>query len=229
MDSSEQTPTPPGVNRPFAAEILNVSLRTLDRYAKRKVISSVRRGRELYFQEKDLLEFKAKLLARQEWQEIQAHKKAKNDTIVDRPTAAGRGGDFPGVARAQVREQGWNGTEEALVMRDAGNIVKEESPFKKLYEKGEEELKMTRNKLQVANYRIGSLEAQVQSMVPMIEFKRQNHELLSLAENNREKQQGITILEQQVKIEQFVKKVYAVFLFFMMILVPVLIMLRFVG
>lgn len=217
------------VNRRFAADILNVSLRTLDRYVKKSAITASRRGRELYFGEQELLDFKAKLLAQAEFERMQANKFRREQA--PKP-------EFADVAQAQVIEQtphleeGTGARTEQLQT----SLKKRKEPqgteddfYKALYEKTDHDLHVTREKLQVANYHIGKLEAQVKSMVPQIEYKKQHQELLTLAQESRHKAEDIAELEKQLKIEQVVKKIYAAFLFFMMALLPMLVILRLVA
>lgn len=215
------------VPRKFAAELLNVSLRTLDRYSKKNTIRSLRRGRELFFNEQEILDFKAQILAKEQFEQVQKRKQQRVE-----PKAPVR--EFADVEEAQVMEQQSKRGEEyddldagfATIRDSLLRRSPEESIFKALFEKAEGELKGLRQKLEAAHYQIGKLESEVQSMVPMIEFKKQKQELLALAEENRFKLQDIAELEKQVKIEQFVKKVYAAFLFFMMATMPLLIILR---
>jgi hypothetical protein len=217
------------VPRKFAAELLNVSLRTLDRYSKKSTISSLRRGRELFFNEQEILDFKAQILAKEQFEQIQ---KTRQQAPHKKPIR-----DFSSVEEAQVLEQqsARKGEPETYDDLDAGfadirdSLLRrspEESIFKALFHKAEEELKSLRQKLEAAHYQIGKLESEVQTMIPQIEYKKQKQELLSLSEENRFKQQDIAQLEKQVKVEQFVKKVYAVFLFFMMATMPLLLILR---
>lgn len=215
------------VPRKFAAELLNVSLRTLDRYSKKNTIRSLRRGRELFFNEQEILDFKAQILAKEQFEQVQRRKLQKTEL-----KSSAR--EFADVEEAQVMEQqpkrgeqyddldaGFATIRDSLLRRSP-----EESIFKALFEKAEEELKGLRQKLEAAHYQIGKLESEVKSMVPLIEFKKQKQELLALAEENRFKLEDIAGLERQVKVEQFVKKVYGVLLFLMMATMPLLIILR---
>ena len=231
------------VTRRFAADILNVSLRTLDRQVRKGNISSMRRGRELFFNESNLLQFKARILAKEQYEQMQSLKASRGakDNFQGRQKQTNqKTREFVDVQEAQVMEQS-RVEEEDLDLSggydelDAGfakirdNMLRrspEERIYKALHAKTEEELKVTRQKLELANYKIGTLESQVNSMVPLIEFRRQKQELLALAEESRCKDKDIVGLENQVKIEQFVKKAYAVFLFFMMIIIPLLVILR---
>jgi chromosome segregation ATPase len=227
------------VTRQFAAEILNVSVRTLDRYSKVDKISSMRRGRQLFFNEQELLDFKAKQLAQQQLQEVQEKRHSRQQTKnVKRAKSrakkvTSRQAEFADVEAAQVMEQ--DDLEEAYDDIDAGfaeirdSMLRrspEEGIYRSLYKKAEVELKGVREKLEMANYQVGRLESQLTSSVPQLEFKRQKQELLELAQENREKTSDITVLEQQFRIERWVKRLYAGFLFFMMGLIPLLVILR---
>lgn len=227
------------VSRQFAAEILNVSVRTLDRYTKSDKISSVRRGRQLYFEESELLDFKAKQLAEEQLQE--AHKRrhtqhvdtTKKKAQTSAKQASSRQPEFADVQAAQVLEQDYDeGDYDTLdagfaEIRDAMlRRSPEEGIYRSLYKKAEAELKTVREKLELANYQIGRLESQVRSMVPQLEFKRQKEALLELAAENKEKTEELTSLEQQIRLERWVKRLYGGFLFFMMGLLPLLVILR---
>lgn len=224
------------VSRQFAAEILNVSIRTLDRYAKSDKITSMRRGRQLFFSEKELLDYKARQMAQEELEQV--HKARRRRAEEGRRRAREplrraqnvQNKDFVDVEEAHILEQegsyddldvGFADIKDSLLRRSP-----EESIYRSLFKKAELELKNLRQKLDVANYQVGKLGAQVASMVPLIEFKKQKHELLELSEENREKGNDIAQLEQQIKIEQWVKRIYAAFLFFMMGLMPLLVILR---
>lgn len=231
------------VSRQFAAEILNVSVRTLDRYSKGDKISSMRRGRQLYFNEQELLDFKAKQMAQQQLQEVHERRQSRQSQVAPKKTrksasrrdsfVSSRQDDFADVQAAQVMEQGdelehYDDIDAGFAeIRDSMlRRSPEEGIFRSLYKKAELELKDLRQKLELANYQVGRLESQVTSMVPQLDFKKQKQELLELAAENREKTEEMTLLEQQVRIERWVKRLYAGFLFFMMALMPLLVILR---
>lgn len=230
MDETNYT-----VPRKFAAEILNISMRTLDRYGRKDKISSLRRGRQLFFNEKELLDFKAKILVQQQYEQVQLKRQQKKNVrsqIYQKPPAR----EFEDLERAHIVEQNYEEGDFDPIDGDFAEIrdsllrrSPEESIYKKLYEKTDGELKDAQSKLEMANYQVGKLESQVRTMVPLIEFKKQKQELLSLAEENRFKDKDIDELERQVKIEQFAKTLYAAFLYFMVALMPILLILRLLG
>lgn len=228
------------VTRRFAADILEVSERTLDRYAKRKQITSVRRGRQLFFSEEELLSFKAKIMAedrlkqRQEQQDrvLKGRPRAGKGTAT--PLQARRADDvFEDLRQAQAVEQMGQMTEtdaDFLLIRD--ELLRrspEEGIFKKLYEETEQENKELQKKLDMAGYKVGQLENQVKNMVPVLEYKQQREELLLLADEHKQTVEDIRQLERQLNIELFAKKIYAAMLWGMLCLIPLLLILRLVA
>ena len=103
----------------------------------------------------------------------------------------------------------------------------EENIFKSLYESTEKELKETQKKLELTRYQVGRLEAQMRGMVPQIEYKKEHQSVMKLEAKNRSQGEHISHLKRQVRLEQFVKKVYFVFFVVMVGLVPLLLLLRF--
>jgi hypothetical protein len=101
-----------GVPRTFAADILNVSMRTLDRYVRRKKITSVRRGRQLYFSEQELLTLKAEQIAEDSLREQEMIRerdrrdRRQRDAMRQQDRTWGsHGGEFVEVEEAQIRER----------------------------------------------------------------------------------------------------------------------------
>ncbi len=219
--SAEQNSSAKLLDRCEAAEILVTSVRTVDRLIKKGAISSVRSGRDLFVVEESLLKFQAE---------------GKNRK--GRPSKAPKSfvSDFAEVHHAQVVEQSMPTEKEEEKPKEAKETEiypigyhLEQGIYKKLFEEGEQELKTVRQKLEMAHYRIGSLESQVKSMVPLIEFKKQKEEILSLAAENKTKKKDLQQMQKQLQMEQFVKKLYAGFLFLMLALVPLLVILRLIA
>ena len=222
------------VSRSFAAEILNVSLRTLDRYNKTEKISSVRRGRELFFSEKELLDFKAKAMAAEEYEKVQKARQNPSQPTKSQKSAPQQArSDFHEVHEAQVLEQSPYDDDLDKGFAEIRDTMLRRSPdeeiYKDLYDKTETELRETRQRLETAHYRIGQLESELKTMVPQLEYKKQHQELLQLASENRQQQDNILGLERQIAIEQFAKRVYAGFLITMVALMPLLLILRLVA
>lgn len=224
------------LDRDEAAQILNVSVRTIDRWIKKGSISYARKGRDLFVREDSLQKFlssqEKKGKTQTEFPQVEAAQRKeqeKNQVITEAVQIEHSGTEplketsihTPDAYQFRDLDRGFAEIKDRLLRRSP-----EESIYKGLYEKNEEELNVARGKLDIAHHRIGTLEAQVKSMVPLIEYRKQKEELLALAEENRFKQKDIQDLEKRVQIEQFVKKIYAGFLFIMMGILPLLIILR---
>ncbi len=217
--SAEQNSSAKLLDRSEAAEILASSVRTIDRLIKKGAISGVRSGRDLFVVEESLLKFQAE---------------GKNRK--GRPPKAPRSfaPDFAEVHHAQVVEQSMPVEEEKASQQTPTESYPigyhlEQGIYKKLFEDSESELKNARQKLEMAHYRVGSLEAQVKSMVPLVEFKKQKEVILTLVAENKTKKKDLQQLQKKLAMEQFVKKLYAGFLFLMMALVPLLLILRIIS
>lgn len=204
--------------RKSAAEILDISLRTLDRYVRKNNLTAVRRGRELYFEGKEIMKLKAEL---------------KGNT-----KEASQNSDFDEVEKARKKEEAEAMAAEPLDELDVGfakirdELLRrspEEGIFKALFEKNDQELKETRKKLDMATFRLGSLEAQLKSMVPLIEYRKKKEELLQLADRASIQQKDLKTLHDKLKSEILIRRIYAGFLFFMMGLLPLLLILRLVS
>jgi hypothetical protein len=247
------------ITRKSAADILTVSLRTLDRYVRRKSLTTMRRGRELYFDGKEITTMKAELE-----KAIKAHEKAWKRELPE---------DFIEIEKARQKEQAcpepnrradlipeaevieekvreredlkkhkpgksWQSTAEPLDDLDIGfakirdELLRrspEEGIYKVLFEKVDAEHKDTRKKLDMATFRLGTLEAQIKSMVPLIQYRKKNDEALALSERAASQQKDLKTLHQKLHAEMIVKRIYAAFLFFMTALIPLLLILRFVN
>lgn len=198
------------VTRQFASEILNISLRTLDRYAKKKNISSVRRGRQLYFLEDELLSFKTQLMEEEST-------KIKSQTPKK---------EFPEVEQAQAREQMVSTVESVSEFERNSEQGFENKIYKSLYEESALQVKELQKKCDTATYHIGQLEAQLKTMVPLLEYTKKGDEIRQLAEENSTRAKTITHLEKSIKVEQMAKRVYAAFLWGICCLIPLLLILR---
>lgn len=225
------------VPRLFAAEILNVSVRTLDRYAKKDKISSTRRGRQLFFSEKELLDFKAKQLAQEQMEQVhkRRHRDEKTANNQHKHQTSGQrknvqSSDFVEVEKAQQHEQSTeHGEVDGVFAEIKDSMLRrspEESIYRGLYHKAEGEMKDLQKQLTVANYQVGKLEAQLNLMVPQLEYKKQQKALDTLQLEHKVTNEKVHHLESELKMERWVKRIYGAFLFIMTALMPLLLILR---
>ncbi len=196
------------VDRNSASEILGVSIRTLDRY--------IRQGR--------LRARKINGFVKLDESEIQAFQT----------------GYTPNPAAKTVEELSQERIHQSLdepvidVHTEVSNILEEETiteqnsggVYEILYKETKEELQEAQHRLEMANYRVGQLESQVQNSVPLLE-----HRAASLqSEQKVEKLKDIAkkyireakAIEKMLELEKTNAKVYAAILFVLLGLQPIL-------
>lgn len=134
------------LSRNEAAKILKVSTRTLDRYVKSKKLSSKNIAGRIFLNEEEVL--------------THAKKKRTHRKIKHRQ---------PQVTRANVAQP----VPDILVESDFDFVGKVENRiYKSLYDEVQRDLKGFQQRLEGANYRVGQLEAQLESSVPLPEHQK---------------------------------------------------------
>ncbi len=153
------------VTREEAADLLGVSTRTLDRYTKRgKLRAKSSAGRSILIHEKDL-EKLTKTLAPKKPNPERSPKAPKQNPSKQ--------------AKAFTAETVEVATEHV-----------EEKVFRDLYEDANKDLKQKQEKLEAASFRVGQLEAQLKTSVPLLEHKQKEKEMTG--ENSRLKEKLVT-------------------------------------
>jgi len=114
---------------------------------------------------------------------------------------------------------------EVIEAKDKQNLPREENEiYKKLYFDVKEELNIKQERLEIANYRVGQLEAQLRSSMPMLEFHRDKYqsekEKQELKEEVTKKEKEIKEVYSSVKIEKFNKRILLIILLFTLALQP---------
>lgn len=101
--------------------------------------------------------------------------------------------------------------------------------YKKLYEELREELHEKQERLEIANYRVGQLEAQVRSSIPMLEYHRENYDRQRAEQDLRAKLgESTSILKDlanKIRYERFGKRVFLFVLLIVLALQPLWLLL----
>lgn len=206
------------IDRKTAARLLNVSVRTIDRYLSSGRLSSIKNNGRVWVSKADILSlshrqtFDLSDMTRQ-------HRHVDNigDINVDRVVL------------------------EPEIITETRQETRVDT-YKELYDSARIELEEKQKLLDQATYRIGQLEAQIESMVPMIEFKKQQQLLAENAdqymkaieeeENKRKelarqligeiekKKEMITEKDKEIEAERLNKAIFAVILFVILSLQP---------
>jgi len=114
---------------------------------------------------------------------------------------------------------------EVIEAKDKQKVPKEENEiYKKLYFDVKEELNMKQERLEMANYRVGQLESQLRSSIPMLEFHRDKYqadkEKQELKDKIEIKEKEVKEVFSRVKIERFNKRILLIILLFTLALQP---------
>lgn len=212
-------PMPTVIDRKQAAEMLNVSIRTIDRYIQKGTLQKEEINGRIFLHTQDL----KPLLDQKKLQN-----KYLSQLASDRPHSA---------PQPEQRPQQEQGSEQSFVQAD---FAQEESSdiYQKLYEELQEELKTKQERLEGANYRVGQLEGLLKESVPLLEYRKslaieeqkrgELEELLRTFEKDNEmlnqtvesKSTEVGQLAKNLKIERYNKKVFIIILVVLFLLQP---------
>ncbi len=202
------------LSREAASKLLKVSIRTLDRYLKNKKLSSHLVDGRIWLEKDDVKLFKLNRGSATLVDEVDmSTSELSTENVVDNvDNVEVIGQDF--VDNTNV-SAGSNGNDE----------------YKNLYIAQSEELKEKQDRLEIANYRVGQLEAQLKSSVPMLEYHREKYEIKreqdELKNQINESKNLVSRLSISIKYERFSKRVFLIILLIIMALQPLWLLLYF--
>lgn len=209
------------ITRKQAADLLDVSTRTIDRYIRNKRLSARKKGGNILLSEEELNNLKVSLFQNMH----------------------GASPDVPGRAHRHVDSVASHDT-QAIFDAETGEIEEtierpipiessalssrseREKVFEELYDLSRREVREYHNKLEAANYRLGQIETQMKHSVPLLEY-HSKEELVREQEhliNGKLKRQEETvqIMETELKGERLNKNIYIGLLFGLLALQPLL-------
>lgn len=214
------------IDRKAASKLLKMSIRTVDRYIAKNRLSIERRDGRIWLDKKEVLKLRQqKRVDSQSSQNDEMSIDNNGSTVVDRSIDSPQDGEISQTYENSYQTQAENdeqmGAQTTVRTRksNGGGEV-----YKKLFEELQLELKQKQDRLELANYRVGQLEAQLKDTVPLLDY---NHDL----ENERLQKEELTqnITNQQVEIERakknlkdekFNKFVYLIIIFLLLMLQP---------
>ncbi len=200
------------LDRKAASRLLKVSIRTLDRYIKSKKLSSRVDSGHIWLNKDEIRKFKGGRLSTVT---VDNFNMSRPEVSIDMTMDT----SIDDVDKVEVIEA-----------KNKENLPKEENEiYKKLYFDVKEELNIKQERLEIANYRVGQLDAQLRSSIPMLEFHRDRYqnekEKQDLKEKIESKEKEIKIVYSKVKIEKFNKRILLVILLFTLALQPLWLLL----
>ena len=201
------------LDRKAASKLLKISVRTLDRYIKSKKVSTRVVDGRVWLDKgglKDYMDEKSGAAS------VDSENMSTPDMSID----------------VDVGNDHSSSQDYVQSMSTVRKISKEKSPsgvYKKLFSELKEDLNEKQARLEIANYRVGQLEAQLKNSIPMLEFHRENYE-------KKQKEQGLenkiseqtTVLmriKTQLKYEKFNKRIFLTILMVILTLQPLWLLL----
>ncbi len=216
------------IDRKQAADMLNVSIRTVDRYIQKGELEKEEVNGRIFIRTVGL----KKLLEKKKLQERYL---AEIETLSPPPEKSESFDRSPSSERDAAIEA--NYTDEGSGYY-GGGAPEDGNIYKKLYEESQEELKLKQERLEGANYRVGQLEGLLKETVPLLEYKkalaeqeRQREELedlLKTFEKDNEllsqtvesKSTELVQIGERLKGERFNKKIFIIILIILFLLQP---------
>jgi len=186
------------VDREEASDILKVSTRTIDRYIRKFRFKTRKDGRRVLIKRNDV------------------------DKIIEKHI-----GQFMDIKSATED----TATKDAVEVKDikVESVKKsdnEEGVYKGLYGEAKNELKEKQERLDAATYRVGQLESQVKTMVPMLDYTRKEKELkeakTTIEQKELEKLHEVRRMEHKLKTERMAKYIYLSLVGLLLVAEPVL-------
>lgn len=211
------------IDRKQAAEMLNVSIRTIDRYIQKGTLQKEEINGRIFLRTRDL----KPLLDQKKLQSKYLSELAENNNSHS-STPAEEKNTSPAPLEASYTDSEY---ENASSHEDA-------DIYKKLYEEAQEELKSKQERLEGANYRVGQLEGLLKESVPLLEYRKalaleeqkrdELEDLLKTFEQDNEllnqtvesKNTEIKQINTRLESERFNKKVFIIILIVLFLLQP---------
>ncbi len=204
------------LSREAAGRLLKVSIRTLDRYVRAKKMSTQVVDGRIWLNKEEVETFN-----------VDKNRVIKVDTVNMSTSKMSIDNSVDKVDNIEVLEQE---SVDSVSTRHSRNDKNE--TYKNLYSELKEDLKEKQDRLEIANYRVGQLEAQVKNSVPLLEYHREKYETKK-AEDDLKNQLGestnlIKRLSLSIKYEKFSKRVFLIILLIILALQPLWLLFYFI-
>ncbi|MEK9159766.1 MAG: helix-turn-helix domain-containing protein [Patescibacteria group bacterium] len=209
------------ITRKQAADLLDVSTRTIDRYIRNKRLSARKKGGNILLSEEELNNLKVSLFQNMHGASPDVEGRAHRH--VDGVAARDNQAIFD-AETGEIEE-----TIERPIPVESGSLTKRserETVFEELYDLSRREVREYHNKLEAANYRLGQIETQMKHSVPLLEYHEKEElvrEQAHLIDGKIKRQEeAVNMMESELKGERLNKNIYIGLLFGLLALQPLL-------
>jgi len=200
------------IDRKAAGRLLKVSVRTVDRYIKKKVLVAQNIGGRIWLNKDEVLNLTQS-----------APQAPTSDTSVDTSTPV-MTIDTPHDTERQVGQILSTPQVEQIEKTSEASQL-----FKKLYEDSKDELREKAERLEIANYRVGQLEAQLKNSIPLLEYHRESSEKklekARLVEKIEQTESRLAQIIRKLRFEEYNRKILFTILLILLALQPLWLLL----
>lgn len=200
------------IDRKAAGRLLKVSVRTVDRYIKKKVLVAQNIGGRIWLNKEEVLNLTQL-----------TPPTPTSDTSVDTSTP---------VMTIDTPHDTERQTGQILSTPQVEQIEKTSEAsqlFKKLYEDSKDELREKQERLEIANYRVGQLEAQLKNSIPLLEYHRESSEKklekARLVEKIEQTESRLAQIIRKLRFEEYNRKILFTILLILLALQPLWLLL----
>lgn len=216
------------IDRKTASRLLKISVRTVDRYINSQKVSHERRDGRIWLDKKEIMQLKARRRVDRvdSTVEVSTSKMSidKVDLIPVDMSIDSEGNTYHSVTRDDGETEPPDFTKKGSPKGRARAQEDDVEVYKNLYEQLQQDLRDKEQHLEMANYRLGQLEARIKETIPLLDYKR------DLANEQLEKDQlrknlDSHLMELDVALnnyreERFNKRIYLILLFILLLLQP---------
>lgn len=200
------------LEREEASKILKVSTRTVDRYIRKYRFKTRKKGRRILIRRTDV----DKIIREHIGHFVDVDNVAINK-IFETP-------DVDKASNIHVKDVAVKEVKKKEEKPDSADFV-----YKRLYEETKQELREKQDRLEAATYRVGQLEAQAKSMVPLLDFTQKEKELKeaqrAVEQKALEGQQQVIRMQRRLKAERIAKWIYLSLVGLLLVAEPILFLL----
>lgn len=200
------------LDREEASKILKVSTRTIDRYIRKFRFKTRKDGRKILIKRMDVDKI------------IQEHighfmdiSSTDFDVKLDSKNVQDKDDNVSNIKVKNIKIDGVKNKEE---------VIEDGTIYKHLFEETKKDLKEKQERLEAATYRVGQLESQVKTMVPLLDYNRKEKEVkeiqMALEQKAIEGQQAVEKMQKKLKAERIAKWIYITLVGLLLIAEPVL-------
>lgn len=206
------------LGRKEASQALGVSTRTLDRYIRKGKLSTRYVSGRIWLSS----------------EEVSSLSNSNTSPSVDSVSSVSKVGvsvddDSQGIGieggqSSQVVNQTAKTKVESSEISATPKVVSKAQTYEKIFDELREEIREKQERLEIANYRVGQLEAQIRNCIPMLEYHRENYKKKQIEEKLREEitqsNKVIKLLNYRISQQKTLKTIFLAGLVIILALQP---------